>query len=310
MRTVISHMIVGLVTLVTAAGCQFSWQQQSDAHKGSTNHRRTDKSFSLGEDYRLALPTRPAGALGGEEFLKQTEALSAEQREEAIYREIMRGNVPNFLRTLIPIRLTATDKAGSHLEAIMWVLPDYLAIGSDDDFVRIPMNLVTASSLAHNLGLALPTKKIVDAIYAQSDIHAKPQALPPNSRMTSNAYYLRHDELIDAALGSYELGQLVAGHKKDIVISNKLNLNPGRIVIYGWHRSNGKPIQPLSNVHGARYADYSHGVRLVSAQVLVNGQFMNFAAAVEQPSTASLFTYEGTIANYGELMGARIAHSN
>ena len=48
--------------------------------------------------------------------------------------------------------------------------------------------------------------------------------------------------------------------------------NPGKIAIYGWHRLNGAPIQPLSTVHGACYADYSHGIRLVSETVLVDGK--------------------------------------
>jgi len=33
-------------------------------------------------------------------------------------------------------------------------------------------------------------------------------------------------------------------------IANKLANNPGKIAIYGWHRLNGMPIQPVSTVHG------------------------------------------------------------
>ena len=65
---------------------------------------------------------------------------------------------------------------------------------------------------------------------------------------------------------------LVSGHKKDVVTTNLPTGSPGCIAIYGWHRLNGTPIQPLSTVHGACYADYSHGIRLVSETVMVDGQ--------------------------------------
>ncbi len=63
-----------------------------------------------------------------------------------------------------------------------------------------------------------------------------------------------------------------AGHKKDVVITNRLTREQGRIAIYGWHQPTGIPIQPLSTVHGAGYADYSHGIRLVSDVVLIDGK--------------------------------------
>ncbi|MGZ4090860.1 MAG: T9SS type A sorting domain-containing protein, partial [Bacteroidia bacterium] len=69
----------------------------------------------------------------------------------------------------------------------------------------------------------------------------------------------------------YSLGTLVAGDKKDVVISNLIYSTPNRVVIYGWHTSVGNPIQPLSNVHADTYMDYSHGIRLIQNSVLYNG---------------------------------------
>ena len=46
-----------------------------------------------------------------------------------------------------------------------WIMPDYLAIGADDDFVRIPMSPITAQSVADKFGCLLPTRKMVDEIY-------------------------------------------------------------------------------------------------------------------------------------------------
>jgi len=67
------------------------------------------------------------------------------------------------------------------------------------------------------------------------------------------------------------LGTLVAGHKKDVVICGKLAATPGKVGIYGWHTSAGKPIQPLYTGHADSWADYSHGIRLVQLGMEVNG---------------------------------------
>ena len=40
----------------------------------------------------------------------------------------------------------------------------------------------------------------------------------------------------------------------------KLYEFPDRVAIYGWHRPDGRPIQPLSTVHGFRYADRNNFV--------------------------------------------------
>jgi hypothetical protein len=91
------------------------------------------------------------------------------------------------------------------------------------------------------------------------------------------------------------LGALVSGDKKDVVMSNRLAMNLGRIAIYGWHRGPGQPIQPLSTVHGANYADYSHGIRLISEWALVNGKLQSIRQLLQNPSTARLLSDEGPI---------------
>lgn len=55
------------------------------------------------------------------------------------------------------------------------------------------------------------------------------------------------------------------------MITNRMADEPGRLFIYGWHYQDGKPIQPLSAAHSVDYVDYSHGVRLVRDEVLIDG---------------------------------------
>jgi hypothetical protein len=214
-------------------------------------------------------------------------------RERAILREISDGNIPSFLRTLSPVELI--DRFGTTTTIL--VMPDYLAIGSDADYLRIPMNLATATALADAFGFLLPTRRMVNAIYAQSAYHFVPEPLPAGPQMTSTGYYRTHNALIEkqARAENVSPGTLVAGHKKDVVLTNLLVRNPGRIAIYGWHRSIGAPIQPLSTVHGSCYADYSHGIRLVSEMAWRDGELRPLRDLLHDPAVAPALSDEGII---------------
>ncbi|MDX1383835.1 MAG: hypothetical protein R3190_09355, partial [Thermoanaerobaculia bacterium] len=120
--------------------------------------------------------------------------------------------------------------------------------------------------------------------------------LEPGPRMRSSEYYLRHQRLIEEAWPPGPRDRIAAGHKKDVVVTRRLQNARERIAIYGWHRLDDSPIQPLSLVHGARYADYSHGVRLVFGEVWIDGAPMPLRDALRSAETSSLFTREGPIA--------------
>jgi len=197
----------------------------------------------------------------------------------------------------VPVELQGERANGQKLTATIFVMPDYLAIGSNSDFLRIPMNLHTAITVAERFGFVLPTRKMVDAIYSQSQYHLTPQPLPAGPQMRSTAYYSEHNQMIEDqmhALGAW-LGALVSGDKKDVVMSNRLATYVGRIAIYGWHRAPGQPIQPLSTVHGANYEDYSHGIRLVSQWAVVDGKLASIHDLLQNPSTAKILSDEGPI---------------
>ncbi len=67
------------------------------------------------------------------------------------------------------------------------------------------------------------------------------------------------------------------------------------MAIYGWHRGNGKPIQPLSTVHQQSYADYSHGIRLVSDTAFVNDRPVSLTQLLADPAYAPILSSEGPI---------------
>ena len=248
------------------------------------------------ESLSQEIPQRAANAPGGRAFAQQISSVSDDERESLIREQLTAGNIPQFLRHLVPVRLQS-QLPGQSLELVVCAAPDYLAVGSDDDFLLIPMRLSTALSLASLYGFTLPTTRIVDAISAQAAVHLAPQPLPAGPQMRSTAYSLHHNELVGAqrtALGA-SLGELIAGDKKDLVLTNRLRTHLDRVAIYGWHLDNGKPIQPLSTVHGWRYADYSHGARLISTRVFVNGISRSIFDVLQDNRLASVLSDEGVI---------------
>jgi hypothetical protein len=241
----------------------------------------------------------------GSAFAAHVAAMTESERDAAIGAELSAGNIPSFVRNLVPVTLDAAVPGGRIVHVTACVLADYLAIGSDRDAIFTPMRLRTALAVAGQYGFTLPTSRLVDAIYAQAAIHLAPQPLPAGDEMRSTGYYLHHNALIEAqraALGVVP-GLLTAGHMKDLVLTGRLWRFLDRVAIYGWHRGENDPIQPLSTVHGANYADYSHGVRLVSSTILVDGVPMSIFDALEDPILARALNGEGPIANLRQLLG-------
>jgi hypothetical protein len=253
----------------------------------------------LSESPAAGIPYRAARALTGSQFAEFILHMDSSQRELAIRGEILNGNIPDFLRKLVPVKLRYSAPGGETVSATIFVTPDYLSIGSNSDFLRIPMNLYTAEFVASHFGFILPTKKMVDAIYAQSTYHLAPQPMPAGPQMRSTEYYRTHNQMIQQQVVGRGIpsGAFIAGHKKDVVVTNRLTSNEGRIAIYGWHRGPGEPIQPLSTVHGAHYADYSHGIRLVSDIVLMDGKRESIYDLLRDPHLANVLSSEGAIPN-------------
>ena len=238
----------------------------------------------------LDLPPRQPSAPKGTVVAHSIAALPLEKREEKILAEVKAGNVPPFLRKLVPVSVSAGTRRASY-----FVTPDYLAIGSDDDFFLAPLTPRTAQAIAEALDCVLPTPKMVDDIYANATVKLTPAPIPPSPAMTTVAVFLRHNEMVRAAREERPPGALVAGHKKDVVIANKVFTTPGKVAIYGWHKLDGKPIQPLYMGHSASWVDYSHGIRLVSRRMRVDGVTKTIDEVLADPEIAPLLSNEGVM---------------
>lgn len=247
------------------------------------------------------IPRRPGGASSGSAVMASAGNGSGSARDNRMVQEALAGNVPSHIRDLHPVTFNGTV-GGRSVEVTICVTPDYLAIGSDRDHVRVPLGLPAALRVAEAFDMMLPTTTMVDAIYQQADVRIAPSPMTPGSSMSSTNYFVRHDETVNGQFSraGARAGMLVAGHKKDVVIANRLSRNPGRVAIYGWHRTNGRAIQPLSTVHGQYYADYSHGIRLVSRTAFVDGR------AVDLRELLTDDRYAGFLNSDGALTGATV----
>lgn len=239
------------------------------------------------------IPPRPADARGGVAFIEAVKNLEREAREAAILRELLRGNIPGHLRRLVPVTVKARAIDGAEHTAVFEVMPDYLAIGSDGDYVRMPMNPHTAQAFCDAFGFVLPTRKMADDIWRQAVSKIVPQ--PLTEERESPFTFLRHHRLIEEQIAGQYTGELRAGHKKDVVITNRLKERPGRLAIYGWHFPSGQPIQPLTIVHADWYVDYSHGIRPVKKTIKVDGVDLPYQQVLQDPHLHPLLSDEGVI---------------
>jgi len=270
-------------------------QPEKDAGSTEQGARSGDRLFLAPRSSLHAnFPPRPLNAIGGREFVKSIEGLSLDDREAAILHEISSGNFPEFLRNFkfVAIRGTIKDEnRDKEIKSSIGVMPDYLAIGSDADFVRIPMTPRTAQQIADRFGCTLPTRKLVDAIDTTAEVRITPHPLTQDREAA--ATFHEHHDIIEKQRGDKTLGLLITGIKKDIVLSPRIFERPDRLAIYGWRQLDGTPIQPLTINHWDRYVDYSHGVRLVRNAIQVNGKECKITDLLSDSTRCGLISDEG-----------------
>lgn len=223
----------------------------------------------------LSLPT-PDALMTGSDFVKSIAGMNRDQREVAALAALTAGHVPSYLREFVPVTITFRDAQGHAHTLVVGVLSDYLSIGTDTDRLRMPLSPLGAQKVADACNSVLPTSKLVSITWAAATGKLPPQPWGPpyDASMMSTDRYVIHNQRIDATAAklNVDLTKLLAGHKKDVVLSKYLVAKPKQVAIFGWHQPNGKPIQPVYLGHENTYADYSHGIRMVSRECTLDGQ--------------------------------------
>ncbi|MEG0517886.1 MAG: hypothetical protein RR555_03320 [Bacteroidales bacterium] len=240
----------------------------------------------------LSLPQRDTMACSGSAFIKKIDTVAFERRETMIVKEILNGNIPSFLRLFCPLSYTIS---GNRIE--FYTLSDYLAIGSDSDFVRIPMGPLAAQEIADELFCSLPTSLLVDKIAFSSQGAIEPFPFRPlGERNTLPIVFEDSNNAINALYKakSYVHGQLISGLKKDVILTSKITdtARLNHVTIYGWHYPNGTHIQPSNNVHINSYVDYSHGIRLIYRIIKINGAEYDIQNVLSDPKLFMLLSNE------------------
>lgn len=246
-------------------------------------------------DTTSTIPDRSLSFVTGSGWVAANLNTSGAAREANILAEFKKGNMPDFLRNFIEV--TVSNGADSITYKVM---ADYLCIGSDYDYVRVPMNPHTAQAIADQYDCTLITRKMTNDIWKQSPnkLEPRPWGPPYNADMEKTHRIGTHSNTIKKQLVGKDPFALTSGHKKDVVLTNKLSPhNPNkRVAIYGWIQLNGKPIQDLNtSSHDDKYADYSHGVRLVDNYAVVNGQPMRMRDVFTHPAYSKLVSDEGPL---------------
>ena len=233
----------------------------------------------------------------GSQFYEEIRLLDFEERESLTSKELLSGNFPDFLLDWKEIKTIQKDASGQTRKLSLFVSPHYLSVGNIEDYFIIPISPQTAQRVANKYNASLPTPKVTDIIYQHSQLKLEPfNYIPRNNRNETVDIFYDHSRVIQAQIkaAGFEPGIFVAGTKKDIVISHKLSdtTRTRHVSIYGWHKLNGEPIQPLYNGHIDSYVDYSHGVRLVFNRVLIDGEEYNYREVLKDKNLFKLLSNE------------------
>lgn len=230
---------------------------------------------------RIDTPQRTS-SLTGNDFYHQAFAMKWKERDSFAVKEILAGNIPSFLKKFEKIKVSIVDSStGKKIDAEYFVSPDYLSIGTDDDWARINITPLAAQKIADSLDCFLPTRKMVDDIYKAAKIKLEP--VPMYAFRDSTPTMWHHHLIIE---GQREgRNGLIAGIQKDVVISGKVSRDPkpDRVAIYGWHKLDGKPIQPLYTGHIYWWVDYSQGIRLVYRKIKVEKEWIDYTEVLNDP---------------------------
>jgi hypothetical protein len=235
----------------------------------------------------------------GTEIYNQIDTLNGSKREDLLKNLFIANQlIPPSIK---PITITITGKSSKDDSVTIeyTALSDYLAGGVDGDLFRLPLCPKTAQIVADHYGCMLPTKKMVDQIWQAATTKLVPNPISPKpgeAGRENSITFRRHNRIIEEQLKSKvgDLG-LIAGHKKDIVLTNRLVSAKGKVAIYGWHHLDGMPIQPLYTGHGDFYVDYSHGIRLINKTAKVNGVQRSLEDVLRDKELAHLLSDEGVL---------------
>lgn len=239
---------------------------------------------------------------GGRALVEELGPLSLPEREARLEASLFAGHLPTFLSTFATFEVRGVDARGRDRIVELAAMVDYLALGTGDDYVRVPLSPRLAQLLANRWRLVLPTPRLVDLVHRHAAARLEDHALSyKHQKVETLEAVLEHEALVLADRAQHlpvaPLGRLVSGHKKDIVLTTQLARaeHQGRVAVYGWHGTGETPHQALSLVRSADYVEYTHGVRLFAAECLVDGRPFALREVMQDAALHKLVSDEGPV---------------
>jgi hypothetical protein len=253
------------------------------------------------------------GTITGSDYAFILGAVAGQQREDAVFKAIVNDDQTPTWLDLRPVIVQCKCLDGLLHTCVFRASPDFLCIGTDDDYLHVCIWPTTAQRIAdaviepkQKLGMFIPTKRMVGAIYSRASSIVPLESLrpPEASAMGASAgstlawrntdkLFLSYAKNRAVPIGS-DLSQtaFVDGHKKSLVVGP--NTTGQKVIIYGGAFNNGNfPIQPLSDIHTFNYSDYSHGTRLVARRGLLDGKWIDLFKVISDEKLWPLLSNQG-----------------
>jgi hypothetical protein len=294
------------------------------------------KAAQAGDPIPGGIPARVGDPVTGRQFIDDLKKLGPAERQAHILKLLDDGQVPDFLRDLYKVELVDVPDADGNLHKVQYsVMPDFVAIGTNDDYVLVPMNSEMAQHVLLSWDMAPPTAQMVDQIATRgpevqfrADTGTK-AFRPYDSAEGLEKYYQRNEQVTgrdyydawldwtgtgpDSSVVKHsELGGHPAvGHMKEFVMMPaetlkgasdldpaKGDTNPDTIGMY--HRTIQNDNGPGKGVpldHNEQYFDYSQGLRAVSPIVYVDGTPMHISDVLKHDKLHTVLSGDGKMQN-------------
>ncbi|MBN1609991.1 MAG: hypothetical protein JW940_25415, partial [Polyangiaceae bacterium] len=196
------------------------------------------------------------------------------------------------------------------------VSPHGLRIGTNSDWVEVPLDGPHAAAAAEILGQALCTDWMAEQVYAQAKknggaVHYFAAAeianslklsgwnndVPDGAKMKCPEFFQQRSILLQNWLNEHAIapGTLVAGYFKTVVPPVDGLTRRNGLEMVGGYTDQGERIQSLSGgFHGRIFFDYSHNIRLAKHVIRVQGHTMTLGEFFSSTKYAFEFGFQRT----------------
>jgi hypothetical protein len=264
---------------------------------------------------RQAAVAPPVG-LSGSEWLERYAKLDAGDepaRHRLVLEQVARHNMPDTWDDWVTI--TAQGRRGTVVE--FEVSPHGLRIGTNTDWVEVPLDGPHAAAAAEILGHGLCTAWMAEQIYTQAKKHGGAvhyfaaaeianslrlagwnNDAPDAAKTKSPEFFQQRSILLQNWLNDHAIapGTLVDGYFKTVVPPVDGLTRQGGLEMVGGYTDQGEKIQSLSGgFHGRSFFDYSHNIRLAKDVIRVHGQAMTSREFFSSTKYALEFGFQRTL---------------